>query len=227
MAKLTAGITGWGRGAVSGIQMQTMRGKTFIRAKQPPLGPGNANQQAYRDKFSFIQSQMKVPTQYSGFGSKFYSSVEIEERNAVLRQNLAAWPVRVDLRRTIIGDNYLWERVHGRLHYFGVTSGNLQFDAYTAPPDGTKYYYILNVKYTDGTVREFSGNTSSVGTRVIDITANFGVTGKTFKQMYVLIMRTLLSSERPYLLATGMIYETGFGPIVKGNITFPSWLATD
>ena len=55
MAKLTAGITGWGRGAVAGIQMQTMRGKTFIRAKQPPLGPGNANQQAYRDKFSFIQ----------------------------------------------------------------------------------------------------------------------------------------------------------------------------
>ena len=43
MAKLTAGITGWGRGAVAGIQMQTMRGKTFIRAKQPPLGPGNAN----------------------------------------------------------------------------------------------------------------------------------------------------------------------------------------
>lgn len=227
MAKLTAGITGWGRGAVAGIQMQTMRGKTFIRAKQPPLGPGNANQQAYRDKFSFIQSQMKVPTQYSFFGPKYYSSVEIEERNAVLRQNLKDWPVRIDSQKSIIGDNYLWERVHGRLHYFGATSGNLQFDAYTAPPDGTRYDHFLCVKYTDGTAKNFTGYTLSVGTRVIDITQNFGTSGKTFKQMYVVIWRTLLSSKRPYLFATGMIYETGFGPIVKGNFTVPSWLATD
>lgn len=227
MAKLTAGITGWGRGAVAGVQMQTMRGKTFIRAKQPPLGPGNANQQAYRDKFSFIQSQMKVPTQFPSLGLAYYSSVEIEERNAVLRQNLADWPVRIDSKASICCDNYLWERVHGRLHYFGVTSGNLRFDAYTAPPDGTRYNYSLCITYTDGTIRAFSGYTSSVGTRVIDITQNFGVSGKTFKQMYVVIHRYLPSSPRPYLLATGMIYETGFGPIVKGNITFPSWLATD
>ena len=221
MAKLTAGITGWGRGAVAGVQMQTMRGKTFIRAKQPPLGPGNANQQAYRDKFSFIQSQMKVPTQFSVRGPDFYSSVEIKERNAVLRQNLAAWPMRIDVQRSICGDNYLWERVHGRLHFFGAEGGNLQFDAYTAPPNNTRYYYALSVKYTDGTFKYFSGSTLSVDTRVIDITENFGTSGKTFKQMYVSIWRTLLSSPRPYLLATGMIYETGFGPIVKGNITFP------
>ena len=221
MAKLTAGITGWGRGAVSGIQMQTMRGKTFIRAKQPPLGPGNANQQAYRDKFSFIQSQMKVPTQYSNLGPNYYSSVEIEERNAVLRQNLAAWPVRIDVKWSIVGDNYLWERVHGRLHFFGAEGGNLQFDAYTAPPDGTRYDHYLCVTYTDGTTKVFNGYTLSVGTRVIDVTANFGTTGKTFKQMYVVIGRVLLSSERPYLLATGMIYETGFGQIVKGNFTVP------
>lgn len=227
MAKLTAGITGWGRGAVAGVQMQTMRGKTFIRAKQPPLGPGNANQQAYRDKFSFIQSQMKIPAQYSGLGLNYYSSVEKEERNAVLRQNLKDWPVRIDAKKSICCDNYLWERVHGRLHFFGATSGNLQFDAYTAPPNGTKFEHRLCVIYTDGTVKTFSGYTLSVGTRVINITENFGTTGKTFKQMYVVIWRTLLSSERPYLLATGMIYETGFGPIVKGNFTVPSWLATD
>ena len=221
MAKLTAGITGWGRGAVAGVQMQTMRGKTFIRAKQPPLGPGNANQQAYRDKFSFIQSQMKVPTQFSGFKPSYYSSVEIEERNAVLRQNLAAWPMRIDVQRSICGDNYLWERVHGRLHFFGAEGGNLQFDAYIAPPEGTRYSHSLCVTYTDGTIKTFTGYTLSVGTRVIDVTENFGTTGKTFKQMYVTVWRTLLSSERPNLLATGMIYETGFGPIVKGNITFP------
>ncbi len=221
MAKLTAGITGWGRGAVAGIQMQTMRGKTFIRAKQPPLGPGNANQQAYRNKFSFIQSQMKLNTQFQSVGTSFLSSVELEERNAVLRQNLADWPLRIDVKRSICGDNYLWERVHGRLHFFGAEGGNLQFDAYTAPPEGTGYTHYLCVTYTDGTVKTFEGYTLSVGTRIIDVTQNFGTSGKTFKQMYVVIRRTLLSSERPYLLATGMIYETGFGPIVKGNITFP------
>lgn len=221
MAKLTAGITGWGRGAVAGIQMQTMRGKTFIRAKQPPLGPGNANQQAYRDKFSFIQSQMKVPTQYSFLGPSYYSSVEIEERNAVLRQNLADWPLVISADRSICGDNYLWERVYGRLHFFGAEGGNLQFDAYTAPPDGTKYYHSLCVTYTDGTIKSFSGYTTSVGTRVINVEQNFGTSGKTFKQMYVVIWRSLLSSERPRLLATGIIYETGFGQIVKGNFTVP------
>ena len=221
MAKLIAGITGWGRGAVAGIQMQKMRGKTFIRAKQPPLGPGNANQQAYRDKFSFIQSQMKAPTQFWHLKPSFYSSVELAERNAVLRQNLADWPLRIDAKASICGDNYLWERVHGRLHYFGAEGGNLQFDAYTAPPNDTRYEHYLCVKYTDGTFKTFSGYTSSVGTRVIDVTQNFGTAGKTFKQMYVVIWRSWLSSERPRLLATGMIYETGFGQIVKGNFTVP------
>ena len=221
MAKLTAGITGWGRGAIAGVQMQTMRGKTFIRAKQPPLGPGNANQTAYRQKFSFIQSEMKVPTQYSALGSRFYSSVEKEERNAVLRQNLADWPVRIDIQRSIIGDNYLWERVHGRFNLFNATDGNLVLDAFNAPPENTSYTGSLYVKHTDGSIRIVSINTVSSGTRIIETETQFLTSGKTFKSAYIVIWRTLLSSDRPFLLASGGIYSTDNGQIVKGNFTVP------
>lgn len=221
MAKITAGITGWGRGAVAGVQMQTMRGKTFLRAKQPPLGPGNANQQAYRDKFSFIQSQMKLDTQYSVLGTGFLSSVELEERNAVLRQNLADWPVRIDVQRTICGDNYLWERVHGRLDFYNATDGNLIIDAFSAPPENTKYNVSLYVKHTDGSVRINTTIVYSSGTRIVEVETQFVTTGKTFKSAYLLIYRTLGSSPRPYLLATGGIYGTSNAQIVKGNFTVP------
>ena len=219
MAKITAGITGWGRGAVAGVQMQTMRGKTFLRAKQPPLGPGNANQQAYRDKFSFIQSQSKLNTQYSSLGSGYLSSVELAERNAVLRQNLADWPVRTDLQRTICGDNYLWERVHGRLNFYNATDGNLILDAFSAPPENTSYYIYLYVKHTDGSITGNIYTTLSSGTRIVEAEAQFVTTGKIFKSAYVMIRRVLLSSPRPYLLATGGIYGTSNAQIVKGNFT--------
>lgn len=221
MAKITAGITGWGRGAVAGIQMQTMRGKTFIRAKQPPLGPGNANQQAYRDKFSFIQSQMKLNTQYSFFGTGYLSSVELEERNAVLRQNLADWPVRIDSQKSICGDNYLWERVHGRFDLYNATDGNLILDAFDAPPENTSYYSYLYVKHTDGSFKINISETHSSGTRIVEVETQFITTGKTFKSAYLVIRRSLPSSPRPYLLATGGIYSTNNGQIVKGNFTVP------
>ena len=221
MAKITAGITGWGRGAVAGVQMQTMRGKTFLRAKQPPLGPGNANQQAYRDKFSFIQSQSKLNTQFSALGPEYFSSVELEERNAVLRQNLADWPVRLDTRRTICGDNYLWERVHGRFNLFNATDGNLILDAFIAPPTNTLYVGTLFVKHTDGSVRVTTLNTISSGTRIIEAENQFITTGKTFKSAYLFIARQSLSSARPYLMGTGGIYSTDNGQIVKGNFTVP------
>lgn len=221
MAKLTAGITGWGRGAVAGVQMQTMRGKTFIRAKQPPLGPGNANQQAYRDKFSFIQSQMKLNTQFLGLGRGFLSSVELEERNAVLRQNLADWPLRLQADRSICGDNYLWERVHGRFDLYNATDGNLILDAFVAPPNNTAYYSDLYIKHTDGSILYKSSRTLSSGTRIVEFEDQFITTGKTFKSMYIQIYRTLLSSERPRVIATGGIYSTDNGQIVKGNFTVP------
>lgn len=221
MAKLTAGITGWGRGAVAGVQMQTMRGKTFIRAKQPPLGPGNANQTAYREKFSFIQSQMKLNTQYQYLGSGYLASVELAERNAVLRQNLADWPVRIDIKRTICGDNCLWERVHGRFNLFNATDGNLVLDAFDAPPENTVYKGSLFVKHTDGSIRGTTIDTISSGTRIIEVEAQFITTGKTFKSAYIIISRQLLSSPRPRLLATGGIYSTDNGQIVKGNFTVP------
>ena len=221
MAKLTAGITGWGRGAVSGIQMQTMRGKTFLRAKQPPLGPGNANQQAYRGKFSFIQSQMKLNTQYQTVGSGYLSSVELEERNAVLRQNLADWPVRIGDNRSICGDNYLWQRVHGRFNLFNATDGNLILDAFDAPPENTLYRGSVTIKHTDGSSKITTIDTVSSGTRIIESETQFITTGKTFKSAYLYIWRTLLNSPRPYLLATGGIYSTDNGQIVKGNFTVP------
>lgn len=221
MAKITAGITGWGRGAVAGVQMQTMRGKTFLRAKQPPLGPGNANQQAYRDKFSFIQSQSKLNTQFSNLGAGYLSSVELAERNAVLRQNLADWPVRTDLRRTICGDNYLWERVHGRLDFYNATDGNLILDAFSAPPENTKYSVRMYVKHTDGSVRENAIDVYSSGTRIVEYEAQFITTGKTFKSAYLVIYRFLSSSPRTNLLATGGIYGTSNAQIVKGNFTVP------
>lgn len=221
MAKLTAGITGWGRGAVAGVQMQTMRGKTFIRAKQPPLGPGNANQTAYRNKFSFIQSQMKLNTQYQVFGNGYLSSVELEERNAVLRQNLADWPLVISGSRSICGDNYLWKRVHGRFNLYNATDGNLVLDAFDAPPDNTAYSGVLYVKHTDGSFKTTTVNTVSSGTRIIEAETQFITTGKTFKSAYLVIWRALLSSPRPYLLATGGIYSTDNGQIVKGNFTVP------
>lgn len=221
MAKLTAGITGWGRGAVAGVQMQTMRGKTFLRAKQPPLGPGNANQQAYRDKFSFIQSQSKLNTQYSSFGSGYLSSVELDERNAVLRQNLADWPVRIDAQKTICGDNYLWERVHGRLDFYNATDGNLLLDAFSAPPENTQYAVGLFVKHTDGSIKGNVYTTRSSGTRIVELEAQLVNTGKTFKSAYLVIWRVLLTSPRPYLLATAGIYGTSNAQIVKGNFTVP------
>ena len=221
MAKLTAGITGWGRGAVAGVQMQTMRGKTFIRAKQPPLGPGNANQTAYREKFAFIQSQMKLNTQYQTLGYSYLSSVELAERNAVLRQNLADWPLRLDLVRSICGDNYLWERVHGRLNLFNATDGNLVLDAFSAPPENTLYKVSFAIKHTDGTFRIISTTSNSSGTRIVEVETQFVDYGKTFKSAYLVIQRSLLSSPRPYLLATGAIYSTNDGQIIKGNFTVP------
>lgn len=221
MAKLTAGITGWGRGVVAGVQMQTMRGKTFIRAKQPPLGPGNANQTAYREKFSFIQNQMKLNTQFSGLGSEYLSSVELEERNAVLRQNLADWPVRIDFKGSICGDNYLWERVHGRFNLFDATDGNLILDAFGAPPENTVYNIQFAVKHTDGSFKYTEAHVLSSGTRIVELETQFIATGKTFKSAYLIIWRTLLSSPRPRLLATGGIYSTNNGQIVKGNFTVP------
>lgn len=221
MAKITAGITGWGRGAVAGVQMQTMRGKTFLRAKQPPLGPGNANQQAYRDKFSFIQSQMKLNTQYSSLGNGFLSSVELAERNAVLRQNLADWPLIIEANRSICGDNYLWERVHGRFNLFNATDGNLILDAFDAPPNNTVYRISFVTKHTDGSFRVISTTTSSSGTRIVEVETQFVNYGKTFKSMYLVVWRTLLSSPRPYLLGTGVIYGTNNAQIVKGNFTVP------
>lgn len=221
MAKLTAGITGWGRGAVAGVQMQTMRGKTFLRAKQPPLGQGNANQTAYREKFSFIQRQMKLNTQFQSFGSAYLSSVELEERNAVLRQNLADWPVRIGADRSICGDNYLWERVHGRFNLFNATDGNLILDAFDAPPENTTYNVSLVAKHTDGTYRTTSAVLLSSGTRIVEFETQFIDNGKTFKSAYLLIYRLLLSSPRPRLLATGGIYSTDNGQIVKGNFTVP------
>ena len=221
MAKLTAGITGWGRGAVAGVQMQTMRGKTFIRAKQPPLGPGNANQTAYREKFSFIQSQMKLNTQFTSLGNDYLSSVELEERNAVLRQNLADWPMRISADRSICGDNYLWERVHGRFNLFNATDGNLVLDAFDAPPENTPYHVYIAVKHTDGTFRTIEVTALSSGTRIVEIEDQFVTLGKTFKSAYLVIYRSLLSSPRPYLLATGGIYSTDNGQIVKGNFTVP------
>lgn len=219
MAKITAGITGWGRGAVAGVQMQTMRGKTFLRAKQPALGQGNANQQAYRSKFAFIQSQSKLNTQFSSIGSGFLSSVELDERNAVLRQNLADWPLRIEADRSICGDNYLWERVHGRFDLYNATDGNLILDAYTAVPNGTVYNSTLVVKHTDGTFRTTTYATSSDGTRIVEMEDQFVTTGKTFKSAYLVIYRTLLSSPRPYLLATGGIYGIDNAQIVKGSFT--------
>lgn len=221
MAKLTAGITGWGRGAVAGVQMQTMRGKTFIRAKQPPLGPGNANQTAYRKKFSFIQSQMKLNTQFQYLGNGYLSSVELEERNAVLRQNLADWPLIIEANRSICGDNFLWERVHGRFNLFNATDGNLVLDTFRAPPNNTKFRSMLYVKHTDGSFKLSVYDTLSSGTRVVEMEAQFITTGKTFKSAYIAIYRTLLSSPRPYLLATGGIYSADNGQIVKGNFTVP------
>jgi hypothetical protein len=221
MAKLTAGITGWGRGAVAGVQMQTMRGKTFIRAKQPPLGPGNANQTAYRQKFSFIQSQMKLNTQFQSFGTGYLSSVELAERNAVLRQNLADWPMRISADRSICGDNYLWERVHGRFNLFNATDGNLVLDAFNAPPENTIYNVSFTTKHTDGTFKIIVVQTYSSGTRIVEIEDQFIDNGKTFKSAYLYIARQLPSSPRPYLLATGGIYSTDNGQIVKGNFTVP------
>ena len=221
MAKLTAGITGWGRGAVAGVQMQTMRGKTFIRAKQPPLGPGNANQQAYRDKFSFIQSQMKLNTQYQSLGNGILTSVELAERNAVLRQNLADWPLRIGSDRSICGDNYLWERVHGRFNLFSATDGNLILDAFVAPPENTLYHVSLYVKHTDGSIKYVAQDVNSSGTRIVEIETQFVDYGKTFKSAYLVIWRVLASSPRFRLLGTGGIYSTDNGQIVKGNFTVP------
>lgn len=221
MAKITAGITGWGRGAVAGVQMQTMRGKTFIRAKQPPLGPGNANQTAYREKFSFIQSQMKLNTQFQSLGTEYLSSVELAERNAVLRQNLADWPVRIGGGRSICGDNYLWERVHGRFNLYNATDGNLVLDAFDAPPENTLYHGSLFVKHTDGSIKSTTIDTISSGTRIVEVETQFIATGKTFKSAYIYIYRVRLDSPRPYLLATGGIYGTDNAQIVKGNFTVP------
>jgi hypothetical protein len=221
MAKLTAGITGWGRGAVAGVQMQTMRGKTFIRAKQPPLGPGNANQQAYREKFAFIQSQSKLNIQFQHLGNNYLSSVELAERNAVLRQNLADWPLNVSGSRSICGDNYLWERVHGRFNLFSATDGNLVLDAFDAPPENTTYNVSVTVKHTDGSFRLLANVCYSSGTRIVEVETQFIDYGKTFKSAYLVIIRQLLSSPRPQLLATGAIYSTDNGQIVKGNFTVP------
>jgi len=221
MAKLTAGITGWGRGAVAGVQMQTMRGKTFIRAKQPPLGPGNANQQAYRDKFSFIQSQMKLNTQFQIFGSSFLSSVELTERNAVLRQTLADWPLRAEADRSFCGDNYLWERIHGSLHFYSADAGNLILDAFDAPPNNTLYHVRMYVKHTDNTFKLISEDCYSSNNRIVEIDTFFVTSGKTFKSAYIYIYRRLLSSPRQDILATGAIYGTEHGQIVKGNFTVP------
>lgn len=221
MAKLTAGITGWGRGAVAGVQMQTMRGKTFLRAKQPPLGPGNANQQAYRDKFSLIQRQMKLNTQFSYLGGGYLSSVELEERNAVLRQNLANWPLDFAGERSICGDNYLWERVHGGLHFYSADAGNLILDAFDAPPNNTLYHVYVYVKHTDNTFKIISADCYSSNNRIVEIDSFFVASGKTFKSAYILIYRFLSGSPRPRVLATGGIYSTDHGQIVKGNFTVP------
>jgi hypothetical protein len=164
---------------------------------------------------------MKLNTQFAYLGSGYLSSVELEERNAVLRQNLANWPLDFAGERSICGDNYLWERVHGRLHFYSVDAGNLILDAFDAPPNNTLYHVYVYVKHTDNTFKIISEDCYSSNNRIVEIDTFFVASGKTFKSAYLLIYRFLPDSPRPRVLATGEIYSTDNGQIVKGNFTVP------
>lgn len=219
MAKLIAGITGWGRGAVAGLQMQTMRGKTFIRAKQPPLGPGTAVQQAYRKKFSFIQSNMKWPSGVISLQSAYFSSVPLDQRNAVLKQNLAKWPWIKTANRGIFFDDFLWKLGAFETRDNGDGYAQIWLDAFTAPPNGSIYSYTVYAKHSDGTVKKTAGTSTSSGVHILELDEQFYFSGKQVVSILFIIWRYLSTSSRPYVVNSGEITSFDDGNLVYGNFT--------
>lgn len=221
MAKLTAGITGWGRGAVAGVQMQTMRGKTFIRAKQPPLGPGNANQTAYRDKFSFIQHNMKVPDGVSPFIQSFWSSVPLDQRNEVLRQNLRNWPFVVAKNRGLFFDDYLWKLVKVDLNFYNAEDAKLVITLNTGKLEKVSYTAVCFVKHTDGTFRTVQSTRVSSGNVLFEDDLNLLSVGKQLDVLLLRVSRVYLASPRPYLLQRAIFEPSRKQAFVYGNFTIP------
>lgn len=222
MAKLSAGITGWGRGAVSGVQMQTMRGKTFIRAKQPPLGPGNANQQAYRSKFSFIQSQMKWPDKQIAVSKGYLSSVELDQRNNVLRQNLATMPWEETGKYLVCCDNYFWENIECGL--FVDTDNNVYVDLYSKIAVSTKVTYTVRLYYkmSNGTFRYKEVAMVPSGLLIMRIFDSSIPSNLTITSILIEMNRYYKASSRPYLFAQAEIQGPNFDRIVKGSFTLKS-----
>ena len=221
MAKLTAGITGWGRGAVAGVQMQTMRGKTFIRAKQPPLGPGNANQTAYRDKFSFIQHSMKIPDAVTPLSPSYYSSVPLDQRNEVLRQNLRNWPFVLAKNRGLFCDDYLWKLVKVGLNFYNAEDAKLVITLNTGTLNGVSYAVYCGVKHTDGTFRTVSSTRVSSGNVLFEDDLNLLSVGKQLDVLMLTIVRVRLASPRPYLLQNAIFEPSRKQAFVYGNFTIP------
>ena len=221
MAKLTAGITGWGRGAVSGIQMQTMRGKTFIRAKQPPLGPGNANQTAYRDKFSFIQHNMKVPNGVAGYDSRYWSSVPLDQRNEILRQNLRNWPLVAAGNRGLFFDDYLWKLVKVDLNFYNAEDAKLIITLNTGTLQGVEFLVTCFVKHTDGTFKMVQSNRISSGNILFEDDLNILSVGKTLDVLLIRVSRVYLAFPRPYLVQSAIFEPSRKRAFVYGNFTIP------
>lgn len=221
MAKITAGITGWGRGAVAGVQMQTMRGKTFIRAKQPPLGPGNANQQAYRDKFSFIQHNMKVPDGVTSFDSRYWSSVPLDQRNEILRQNLRNWPFVSAGNRGVFFDDYLWKLVKVDLNFYNAEDAKLVITLNTGTLEGVSYRVICEVKHTDGTFNVVQSTRVSSGNVLFEDDFNLLSVGKQLDVLLLSVFRTRLASPRPYILQRAIFEPSRKQAFVYGNFTIP------
>ena len=222
MAKLIAGITGWGRGAVAGVQMQTMRGKTFLRAKQPPLGPGTAAQQAYREKFSFIQHQMKLPDEQGMPSEEYLSSVELLDRTAVLKQILGGMPWESTAKMLPVFDNYLWKNVELGLYMDEGGQFYVQMWTQEAVPGDVVYNWTLDYKYASGTYGHRSGSVSPEGLLAVyfdDYSYNdvFPITS-----ILIRVWRNYPASSRPYLAAAGVIYGPDFSSIVKGSFTLKS-----
>lgn len=221
MAKLTAGITGWGRGAVSGVQMQTMRGKTFIRAKQPPLGPGNANQTAYRDKFSFIQHNMKSPDSVGASDPLFRSSVSLDQRNEILRQNLRNWPFVSAGDRGLFFDDYMWQLVKVDLNFYNAEDAKLVITLNTGTLEGVSYAIACYVKHTDGTFRTVSSTRLSSGNVLFEDDFSLLSVGKQLDVLLLRVQRQYLASPRPRIIQNAIFEPSRKQAFVYGNFTIP------
>lgn len=221
MAKLTAGITGWGRGAVAGVQMQTMRGKTFIRAKQPSLGQGNANQQAYRDKFSLIQHNMKVPDFIAALDSRYWSSVPLDQRNEILRQNLRNWPFVSAGNRGLFFDDYLWKLVKVDLNFYNAEDAKIIMTLNTGTLEGVPYTVFCYVKHTDGTFRLVQSTRVSSGNVLFEDDFSLLSVGKQLDVLLFRVQRSYLASPRPYLAQSAIFEPSRKQAFVYGNFTIP------